>query len=90
MNDKLIKKMVESIFAAMNEQKVVEFKDKPDVVMQRAMSLIREDLAREAGLDAEVNRMMDDLERQNPGAFQRFKMFPLLKKRLAKEKGIIL
>jgi hypothetical protein len=90
MNDKLIKKMVESIFAAMNEQKVVEFKDKPDVILQRAMALIREDLAREAALDAEVNRMMDDLERQNPGAFQRFKMFPLLKKRLAKEKGIIL
>jgi len=41
-------------------------------------------------LDVEVNRLMDDLERQNPGEFQRFKMFPLLKKRLAKEKGIIL
>ena len=86
----LQKKMIESIFAAMDEQKVVEFKDKPDVVLQRAITLIREDLAREAALDAEVNRMMDDLERQNPGAFQRFKMFPLLKKRLAKEKGIIL
>jgi hypothetical protein len=34
--------------------------------------------------------MMDDLERQNPGGFQRFKMFPMLKRRLAKEKGIIL
>ena len=41
-------------------------------------------------LDAEVNRMMDDLEKQSSGEFQRYKMFPMLKKRLAKEKKIIL
>jgi hypothetical protein len=47
-------------------------------------------MRKESDLDHEVNRMMDELERQNPGEFQRYKMFPMLKKRLAKEKGIIL
>lgn len=90
MNDKLIQRMAEAILKGMKNQKAIQFKDKEDSVLRRAMEVIRADFHREAELDQEVNRMMDDLERQNPGQFQRFKMFPLLKKRLAKEKGIIL
>ena len=90
MNDKLIKKMVDAIFLSMKEQKVIQFKEKEETVSQAAGAIIRGDFQREQQLDMEVNKMMDDLERQNPGAFQRFKMFPMLKKRLAKEKGIIL
>lgn len=90
MNDKLIKKMVDAIFLSMKEQKVIQFKEKEEAVGQAAMGIIRGDFQREQQLDMEVNKMMDDLERQNPGAFQRYKMFPMLKKRLAKEKGIIL
>lgn len=90
MNDKLMKRMADSILASLKEQKVIEFKETEEKVTQMAVSLIRGDFQRESQLDAEVNKMMDDLERQNPGSFQRFKMFPLLKKRLAKEKGIIL
>lgn len=90
VNDKMIKRMAESLFHGLKEQKVVQFKDKEENVMAKAISLLKSDFEREVALDAEVNKMMDDLERQNPGQFQRFKMFPLLKKRLAKEKGIIL
>ena len=90
MTDKQIKRMAEAILLAMKAQKVIEFKEKEEVVLEKAMGYIRADFHREAELDREVNRMMDDLERQNPGEFQRFKMFPMLKKRLAKEKGIIL
>ena len=59
-------------------------------MLRRAVELVAADFARERQLDEEVNKMMDDLERQNPGSFQRYKMFPLLKKRLAQEKGIVL
>ena len=55
-----------------------------------ALAIIKADYNRERELDQEVNKMMDDLERKNPGEFQRYIMFPMLKKRLAKEKGIIL
>lgn len=85
-----MKRMAEAILRGLKEQKVIQFKEKEDVVVERAWAVIKADYVREAELDREVNRMMDDLERQNPGEFQRFKMFPMLKRRLAKEKGIIL
>lgn len=82
--------MVQAVFRELKEQGVVTFKSKEDKVFQRAIELIQGEYQKEIQLEAEVNRMMDDLERQNPGQFQRFKMFPLLKKRLAKEKGVVL
>lgn len=85
-----MKRMADAILKGLKAQKVVTFKDKEESVLERATAIIRADFFRESELDKEVNRMMDDLERQNPGEFQRFKMFPMLKRRLAKEKGIIL
>lgn len=86
-----MRRMASAIMKGLKEQNAIEqFKEKEEVVLERAYAIIKADFEREAELDREVNRMMDDLERQNPGEFQRFKMFPMLKKRLAKEKGIIL
>ena len=90
ISDKMIQKFVKSIFNELKKQGLVEFKQKEDQVLRRAVELVAADFARERQLDEEVNKMMDDLERQNPGSFQRYKMFPLLKKRLAQEKGIVL
>ena len=90
ISDKQIQRMAQAILKGLKEQQVITFKEKEDVVAERAAAIIRADFAREQELDREVNRMMDDLERQTPEGFQRYKMFPMLKKRLAKEKGIIL
>jgi hypothetical protein len=90
VSEKQMKRMAEAILRGLKEQKVITFKEKEDVVTDRAWAMIRADYHREAELDREVNRMLDDLERQNSGEFQRYKMFPMLKRRLAKEKGIIL
>ena len=68
----------------------LEFKVSEEKVYQRAFELVQENFDQESKLDQDVNKMMDDLEKQNPGEFQRYKMFPMLKKRLAKEKGFIL
>lgn len=90
LTDKQVKRLVTLVLAELEAQKIITYKAKPHEVQERAAQLVREDYQREMKLDVEVNKMMDDLERQNPGEFQRYKMFPLLKKRLAKEKGIIL
>jgi hypothetical protein len=90
VNDRQIRRIAEAILKGLKHQKVIEFKEKEEAVLKRAEDIVRADFNREAALDMEVNKMMDDLERQNPGEFQRYKMFPLLKKRLAKEKKIIL
>lgn len=86
----MIERLVHSVFKELKEQNIVTFKDKEDKVYRRACEIIAQEYQRESALDAEVNKMMDDLERQNPGEFQRFKMFPLLKKKLAKDRKIVL
>lgn len=90
VSEKQMKRMAEAILKGLKEQKVITFKEKEEIVCERALNFIKGDFIREQELDREVNRMMDDLERQNPGEFQRYKMFPMLKRRLAKEKGIVL
>jgi len=89
-SDKLITRLVQSIFKDLKAEKTIVFKEDEDKVFQRAIELIKQEYQKESALEDEVNRMMDKLENDNPGQFQRFKMFPLLKKKLAKEKGIIL
>jgi hypothetical protein len=90
ITDRQIRRIAQSILKGLKEQKVIQFKEKEDAVLQRAEEYIRGDFQREMQLDAEVNKMMDELEGKNPGEFQRYLMFPMLKKRLAKEKKIIL
>lgn len=90
VSDKLIQRLVQAVFRELKGQNLITFKEKEDKVFRRACDIIAGEYVKESQLDAQVNKMMDDLERQNPGEFQRYKMFPLLKKRLAKEKGIIL
>lgn len=89
-SEKLVSRLVNSVFKELKAQNIITFKAKEESVVRRANEIIMQEYRNEAVLDEEVNRMMDDLERQNPGQFQRFKMFPLLKKKLAKEKGMVL
>jgi hypothetical protein len=85
-----IDRLVRKVFDGLKEQNTVEFKVDEGKVFKRAVEIVQADYQREAELDREVNKMLEDLERKNPGEFERYKMYPLLKKRLAKEKGIIL
>lgn len=85
-----IDRIARNIIDELKSQKLIDFKAPEDKVFRRAVELIKGNFDREAQLDREVNKMLDDLERSNPGGFERYKMFPMLKKRLAKEKGIIL
>lgn len=90
LNDKVLQRLVQYVFRELKSSQTIIFKEKEEKVAARALEILRAEIRKESDLDAEVNRMMDDLERQSPGEFQRYKMFPLLKKRLAKERGIIL
>jgi hypothetical protein len=89
LTEKQIDRMVTLILRELKDQNVMTYKAKEQEVHTRAKDIIKGNFRDEAQLDQEVNAMMDDLEQKNPGEFQRYKMFPLLKKRLAKEKGFI-
>ena len=90
VSEKFIQRLVHQIFKDLKAQNIITFKEKEDHVFHRACEILVQEYQRESDLDREVHRMMDDLEIQSPGEFQRYKMFPLLKKKLAKEKGIVL
>ena len=83
-------RMVRKIFDELKIQNAIQFKESEEKVFKKAVKYVQDDFAKEAALDVEVNKMMDTLEKKNPGQFERYKMFPLLKKRMAQEKGIVL
>ena len=85
-----IERLVRYIIEELKTQKLITFKEKESAVFQRALEIVKQNQEDEKQLDAEVNAMMDDLEKQHPGGFQRYKMFPMLKKKLAQEKGFVL
>jgi len=90
LSSQQIQVLAEKILSHWKKQGVAIFKEDEKKVLSRAIEIIKEDYAREAALDKEVNTMLDQLERSNPGEFQRFKMFPILKQKLAKDKKVIL
>ena len=85
-----MQKLVEKIFDHWKKQNILTFKEDEKKVFARALEAVKEDYRKEEELDREVQKMLDDLERSNGGEFQRYKMYPILKQKLAKERKIIL
>ncbi len=85
-----MQKLVEKVFEIWKKNNVIQFKEDEKKVFSRAFEAIKADYQREAALDIEVNKMLDQLERTNSGEFQRYKMYPILKQKLAKERKIVL
>ena len=54
------------------------------------INVLKQNMEAEKVLDQSVNDMMETLEKQNPGGFEHYKMFPLLKKKLAEQQGFVL
>jgi len=84
-----IEKLCQKILGRLKEKDLIVFKSQEPEVLKRMVELIENDLRREDVLNAEVQKMLDDLESQNPGLDRR-KMFSLLKQKLAKERKIVL
>ena len=72
------------------KQNLVTFKVDEKDVHNKILDVIKGELQKEVDLDREVNKMLDQLERTNAGEFQRYKMYPILKQKLAKERKVIL
>ena len=86
-----MQKIVERIFDAWKKSNnVVVFKEDEKKVFAAAVESIKQNYQAESQLDIDVNNMLDKLEQTNAGEFQRYKMFPILKQKLAKERKIIL
>lgn len=90
LSTKQIQVLAEKVLNQWKKQNIISFKVDEKKVLEKIIQVITADYQREADLDREVNVMLDQLERQHSGEFQRFKMYPILKQKLAKEKKVIL
>ena len=78
------------VFEEWKKLNQVEWKVSEEKVASAVHQVLLEDLQKEKDLEKEVHQMLDELEKIHPGEFERYKMYPLLKKKLAKQKGVIL
>jgi len=85
-----IQKLAEKVLAVWKTNQVATFKVDESQVLARAISAIKAEYDKESALEREVHKMLDQLEQSHQGQFERHKMFPLLKQKLAKEKKMIL
>lgn len=85
-----IEKLAHAVINDLKKTNQLTFKSSEEQVYRRAYEIVKANFEQEAELDREVHEMMDQLEQQNAGDFQRYKMFPMLKKKLAQQKGFVL
>lgn len=85
-----IQRLSEKILNQWKTQNLITFKVEEKVVLNTIIASLVKELKKEEQLDIEVNAMIDQMEREHEGEFQKHKMFPKLKQKLAKERKIIL
>ena len=85
-----IQRLSEKILNQWKSQNLITFKVDEKVVLKTIVEAVTADFQREEQLDRDVNTLMDQMEREHEGQFQRHKMFPMLKQKLAKERKVIL
>ncbi len=78
------------IFEEWNKNNLVTWQAGEEEAASHIHHILSEDLNKEKELEKEVDQMLDQLEKTHAGQFERYKMYPLLKKKMAKEKGIII
>lgn len=85
-----VESLVRRVVLGLESKKLVQFNKGKDQILNKAKEIIELDYVKEAKLDEEVNRRLDQLEQEQTADFQRYKMFSMLKKKMAEEQGIIL
>ena len=90
LSDNQITKLASDVYSELKENDSVELNGDFSKLSQAIKDVVKQNLLDEAQLDNKVNLMMDELEKQNAASFERYKMFPLLKKKLAEQEGFVL
>ncbi len=88
MREKQIECLVNMVLNTLEERKLISYEVPREDLIKKGCSLIRTDFDQEKRLDEEVYLLMDQLEQTQ--SFERHKMFPMLKRKLAEKKGFIL
>lgn len=90
LKDRSLQLLARGLCQTWSEQGALLFKEDTDKIQALIVATLKANLAEEAALDEEVHRKLEELERNHGGEFDRHKMFPMLKRKMAEEKGFIL
>jgi hypothetical protein len=90
LKDRSLQLLARELCATWSEHGALLFKVEPEKIQSLIVNTLKANLAEEAALDEEVHRKLEELERSHGGEFDRHKMFPMLKRKLAEERGFIL
>lgn len=85
-----IQRLSEKILKQWKSQNLITFKVDEKVVLKTIIDVVTANMKAEEQLEHDVNALMDNMEREHEGQFQRHKMFPMLKQKLAKERKFVL
>jgi len=90
LSDNQITKLASDVYSELKENDSIELNGDFSKLSKAIKDVVKQNMLDEAALDNKVNLMMDELENQNVASFERYKMFPLLKKKLAEQEGFVL
>lgn len=90
LKDAQLEVIAQKVLENWKKSNLIQFRVEEKQVLSRMIESLKAELQKEADLEKEVNKMLDQLERTNSGDFQRYKMYPMLKQKMAKEKKVIL
>jgi len=90
MTQNHIESLVRRVLLELEKKKHVVFNKSREAVLNKGKEIINGDFQREGELDNEIRRMLDDIEENQTDQFERHRMFNMLKKKVAEERGFIL
>lgn len=85
-----IQRLAEKILNHWKSQNLITLKVDEKVVLTTMVNAMIGELKKEEQIEIDVKALMDQMEREHEGEFQRHRMFPMLKQKLAKERKVIL
>lgn len=84
------KRLAEHVLLALEEKASITYKVPREKVHERLVQEIQRNISEEMEIEAQTHRHLDKLEKTHGGEFQRYKMFPLVKRKVAEERGFVL
>lgn len=82
--------LAKTVLKHWQKDNVVRLKADEKAVLEKMTAILRAEVQKEVDLERDVHAMLDQLERSHGGQFERHKMYPMLKAKVAKERKVIL
>lgn len=90
LNQFQIESLCKKVLNSLEEKKIISFREGKEKALKKTIETVETDYNEEKQLETEVNAALDKLEKQQSEGFDRHKMFKMMKKKMAEEKGMIL